>query len=173
MANAVLSHSERALPGSSREESANPETPESLATSIEQTLTPLTQALDHLRQAAATKLAEREDAWRSHALALAKTDDLPPDIARRVIPGLCREALEAACMETVRRRPPYFAALALFDDMDKAGEVMTRINRDGGRPAPRSTRRPAEAIPLVRTGVPASSFRCFDLTERQRPIAPN
>jgi hypothetical protein len=39
------------------------------------------------------------------AFALAKTDDLPPDIARRVIPGLCREALEAACMETVRRRP--------------------------------------------------------------------
>ena len=38
------------------------------------------------------------------AFALAKTDDLPPDIARRVIPGLCREALEAACMETVRRR---------------------------------------------------------------------
>ena len=89
------------------------------------------------------------------AFALAKTDDLPPDIARRVIPGLCREALEAACMETVRRRRigrgephadvedlllsaqklTHLAALALFDDMDRAADVMTRINKEGGRPA--------------------------------------
>ena len=33
------------------------------------------------------------------AMALAYTDDLPPEVARRVVPGLCREALEAACME--------------------------------------------------------------------------
>ena len=37
------------------------------------------------------------------AMALAQ-DDLPPEVARRVIPGLCREALEAACMEAIRRR---------------------------------------------------------------------
>ena len=89
------------------------------------------------------------------AFALAKTDDLPPDIARRVIPGLCREALEAACMETVRRRRigrgephadvedlllsaqklTHLAGLALFDDIDRATDVMTRINKEGGRPA--------------------------------------
>ena len=38
------------------------------------------------------------------AMALAKTDDLPAEVARRVVPGLCREAIEAACMEAVRRR---------------------------------------------------------------------
>ena len=38
------------------------------------------------------------------AMALAYTDDLPAEVARRVIPGLCREALEAACMEAIRRR---------------------------------------------------------------------
>ena len=38
------------------------------------------------------------------AMALAYTDDLPAEVARRVVPGLCREALEAACMEAIRRR---------------------------------------------------------------------
>jgi recombinational DNA repair ATPase RecF len=84
------------------------------------------------------------------AMALTYTDGLPPDAARRVIPGLCREAVEAACMETVRRRRigrgqahaeveaqllkaqklSQLAALALFDDMDRGGEVMNRINRE-------------------------------------------
>jgi DNA repair exonuclease SbcCD ATPase subunit len=84
------------------------------------------------------------------AMALTYTDGLPPDAARRVIPGLCREALEAACMETVRRRRigggqahaeveaqllkaqklSQLAALALFDDMERGGEVMKRINRE-------------------------------------------
>ena len=89
------------------------------------------------------------------AMALAYTDDLPAEVARRVIPGLCREALEAACMEAVRRRrigrgEPHaevealllkaqkltnLAALALFDDMGRAAEVMSRINKEGGRQA--------------------------------------
>jgi len=89
------------------------------------------------------------------AMALAKTDDLPADVARRVIPGLCREALEAACMEAVRRRrigrgEPHgeveelllkaqkltsLAALALFDDIGRAADVMTRVNKEGGRAA--------------------------------------
>ena len=43
-----------------------------LANAIDQSLEPLTQSLTALRQAAATKLAEREDAWRPHALALAE-----------------------------------------------------------------------------------------------------
>ncbi len=38
------------------------------------------------------------------ASALAKTSGLSSDVAARVIPGLCRQAVEAACMEVVRRR---------------------------------------------------------------------
>ena len=85
------------------------------------------------------------------AMALAKTDGLPPEAARRVIPGLCREALEAACMEAIRRRrigrgEPHaeveallarlsgskpLAALALFDDEKRAGEVLGHLNKQG------------------------------------------
>jgi len=38
------------------------------------------------------------------AFALAKTTDLPSAAAARVVPGLCRLAMEAACTEVVRRR---------------------------------------------------------------------
>src|SRR5262249_8025838 len=38
------------------------------------------------------------------AIAVAKTAGLPDQAARRVIPGLCRLGVEAACMEAVRRR---------------------------------------------------------------------
>ena len=31
------------------------------------------------------------------------TPDLPPDISGRVVPGFCRQALEAACVDTLRR----------------------------------------------------------------------
>jgi len=41
----------------------------------------------------------------------------------------------------------HLAALVLFDDMGRAADVMTRINKEGERPAPRSTG-PTEAIPL-------------------------
>jgi recombinational DNA repair ATPase RecF len=92
----------------------------------------------------------------SDAQALARTDNLPPEAARRVIPGLCREALEAACMESVRRRrfkagesrPSVealllargkkltpLAALAVFDDAERAGEVLARIKKDVSREA--------------------------------------
>ncbi len=84
------------------------------------------------------------------ALAIAKTDGLPPQAARRVIPGLCRLAVEAACTETVRRRrlsrgEPHaavedlltsltgtkpLAALALFDDEKRAGDVLPRLNKE-------------------------------------------
>ncbi|MCP4059227.1 MAG: ATP-binding protein [Pseudoalteromonas sp.] len=49
----------------------------------------------------------RLDPVRQHladAIALAKTDNLSRDVAARVIPGLCRQAIEAACIEVVRRR---------------------------------------------------------------------
>ena len=88
----------------------------------------------------------------SDAMALAQDKDLSPDVARRVIPGLCRLALEAACMEAVRRRRigrgeshqavedllgqagrlTSLAALALFDDPERAGDVMAHLNRVGG-----------------------------------------
>jgi hypothetical protein len=90
------------------------------------------------------------------AQALARTDNLPVEAARRVIPGLCREALEAACMEAFRRRrygrgePKVvvedvllsrgkkltpLAALAIFDDAERAGDVLARINKDVSRSA--------------------------------------
>jgi hypothetical protein len=89
------------------------------------------------------------DAW-----ALAKTTELPPEIGTRTVPGFCRIAIEAACWETLRRRrlargEPHasvdellsgktvttLASLALFDDADRGGDVVARINRDFGAPA--------------------------------------
>ena len=84
------------------------------------------------------------------AIAVAKTEGLPPAAARRVIPGLCRVAIEAACTETVRRRrlargerhveveklladcsgTRTFVSLALFDDPQKAGDVLPRLNKE-------------------------------------------
>ena len=89
------------------------------------------------------------DRYIEDALAVAFTDDLPAAAARRVVPGLCRLALEAACMEAVRRRRlsngqshseveealekagklTQLAALALLDDSDKGGEVLPRLNK--------------------------------------------
>ena len=88
------------------------------------------------------------------ARALALTTDLPRKVAQRVIPGLCRAAIEAACMETVRRRRlgrgdrhadvedalanqklTSLAALAFFDDAQRGGEVLARIASAFGGPA--------------------------------------
>jgi hypothetical protein len=85
------------------------------------------------------------------AMAVAKTDGLPPQAARRVVPGLCRLAIDAACTEAVRRRrlakgEPHaavedllaaqtgsksLAALALFDDPARAGDVLPQLNKHG------------------------------------------
>ena len=89
------------------------------------------------------------------ALTVVKTDGLPQDAARRVVPGLCREAVEAACQTSVRRRRigrgeprtdvedllqkegklTGLAALALFDDPARAGDVMARLNKENPRSA--------------------------------------
>nr|MBA2725966.1 hypothetical protein [Actinomycetota bacterium] len=86
------------------------------------------------------------------AMALANTDELPNDVRHKVIPGFCRHALEAAFMEVVRKRRlakgeahsqiedslesanklTTLAALALFDDETRGGEVMGRLNQWGG-----------------------------------------
>ncbi|MGH9390957.1 MAG: hypothetical protein ACRD1Z_15175, partial [Vicinamibacteria bacterium] len=77
------------------------------------------------------------------AFALASTRDLPKIVVERVIPGLCRQSLEAACVKVVRRRrlergEPHDdveallrthtklvprLALALHDDPERGGDV--------------------------------------------------
>src|SRR5690606_5087342 len=86
------------------------------------------------------------------ARAVAKSGELPPDVVTRVVPGFCRAAIEAACMETVRRRrlrrgEPHesieqllaesarthpLMALALFDDGQRAAEVFAALNKRCG-----------------------------------------
>ncbi len=88
------------------------------------------------------------------ALAVAGTAEVPSSVADQVVPGLCRLALEAACMETVRRRRltrgeahdavertlseagslGRLAALALFDDAGRIEEVRAHLERDAGPP---------------------------------------
>jgi recombinational DNA repair ATPase RecF len=85
------------------------------------------------------------------ARAVALTDDLPDDVAGRVVPGFCRAAVEAACMECIRRRrlgrgEPHdtveslladnakihpLLALALFDEASRSNDVMPRLQRLG------------------------------------------
>jgi hypothetical protein len=88
------------------------------------------------------------------ARALIRSDDVAPAIARRVVPGFCRHAIEAACTVAVRRRRlergdrhadvdaaverattlMSRVALALFDDEAKGGQVLGSVNnRFGGR----------------------------------------
>jgi recombinational DNA repair ATPase RecF len=84
------------------------------------------------------------------AFSVAKTEGLPAAAAKRVIPGLCRVAIEAACTEAIRRRrlargerhtdvedllagcsgTKTFVSLALFDDPQKAGDVLPRLNKE-------------------------------------------
>jgi energy-coupling factor transporter ATP-binding protein EcfA2 len=85
------------------------------------------------------------------ALALAHTADLPLPVIRRVAPGFCRAALEAAFMRVIRRRRlaagvthaaveeelaasaklTPLAALALFNDREKGADVLPRLNKIG------------------------------------------
>ena len=87
----------------------------------------------------------------SDAHALAKDTGLPAAAQARVIPGLCRSALEAFFVAIVRRRRldagqahvdvedelaaantlNKRAALALFDDVERTGDVMQRLNKLG------------------------------------------
>jgi hypothetical protein len=85
------------------------------------------------------------------ALALVHTTELPVAVLRRLVPGFCRSALEAAFITVVRRRRlaagrlhgdveeelkgagklTPLAALALFDDRNKGGDVVNRLNKLG------------------------------------------
>lgn len=86
------------------------------------------------------------------AKALAKTRNLPGDVVARVLPGLCRTALEAAFLESARRRLlgaglPHaeieqriakahklteLASLALYGEADRVGEAMIDLTRAYG-----------------------------------------
>jgi recombinational DNA repair ATPase RecF len=112
------------------------------------------------------------------ALTVAGTGGLPSSSAAYVVPGLCRLALEAVCMEVVRRRRltrgdahaevertlheaghlTRLAALALYDDVERGAEVVERLEREAGAPLAETFRRcdesdevpPAEVVDLVR-----------------------
>ena len=104
------------------------------------------------------------------AFAVAGTADLPSPAAARVVPGLCRLALEAASMEVVRRRrlgrgEPHadverllsradgltrVASLALFDDVERGDDVLPRLQREcspAGAEAFRQSEEGAQELP--------------------------
>ena len=87
------------------------------------------------------------------ARAVALSGGLPEEVPRRVVPSLCRQAIEAACLESGRRRLLRIGmgldeceekwadavkllpriAIALYGDADRAGDVYgTLNNRLGG-----------------------------------------
>jgi recombinational DNA repair ATPase RecF len=81
------------------------------------------------------------------ARALVRTRELPEVVAHQVVPSFCRAAIEAACIEVVRRRriergESHLAveaeleraakttsklALAIFDDANRGGEVAAKV----------------------------------------------
>ena len=89
------------------------------------------------------------------ARAAANAPNLPPEVARKVIPGFCRSALEAACTESVRRQrigrgEPHaevertlaeahslkkMTALALFGDHGRERDVRGRLISSYGEEA--------------------------------------
>jgi recombinational DNA repair ATPase RecF len=120
------------------------------------------------------------------ALAVAGTAGLPSSAAAHVVPGLCRLALEATCMEVVRRRRltrgeahaavertlseaghlTRLAALVLFDDVERGDEVLGRLQREAGAPLADTFRRceesgeipPSDAADLVRLASKLSAW---------------
>ena len=88
----------------------------------------------------------------SDAGKLVREQKLPAATAAKVVPGLCREAVESACYEIVRARrlgrgdshatveeaisePTTLVsrlALAIFDDAGKGGEVYAWLNKNIG-----------------------------------------
>jgi hypothetical protein len=105
--------------------------------------------------------------YLENALAVAGTAELPSSAAAHVVPGLCRLALEATCMEVVRRRPlthgethatveralteaghlSGLAALALLDDVERGGDALERLQREAG--APRASAYALATVPVL------------------------
>ena len=89
------------------------------------------------------------------ARALARTKELPDVVAQQVVPNFCRLAIEAAAIEVVRRRrigggishaavedtlanaPKTTSklALAIFDDINRGGDVARRVSQWGEQEA--------------------------------------
>ena len=112
---------------------------------------------DEKRTVRGHRATEREsvDDYLADPRALLATGDYPEAARRRVVPGLCRNTLEAACVDTTRRRLLLQGrshtqveveleqagkllprlALALFGDAGRAGDVLADVNRRWGRTA--------------------------------------
>jgi energy-coupling factor transporter ATP-binding protein EcfA2 len=109
------------------------------------------------REHSEVSLRKRDDAvsrYVEDALALAQTNELADAVKAVAVAGTCRLALEAACVEVVRRKRigggvPHVEveealeaaarlrdklALALFDDATRGGEVKPALNKLGGQP---------------------------------------
>jgi hypothetical protein len=107
------------------------------------------ESIIELRQVRDPARALLEDAWK-----LAAGQDIPAPVTGRVVPGLCREALEEVCLELTRRHRLAAGAshdaiertladttkllprlaLGIFDDQQRAGEVYGWLNSHmGGR----------------------------------------
>jgi recombinational DNA repair ATPase RecF len=86
------------------------------------------------------------------AAAVNTDDQVSAEVASRVVPGLCRSAVEAAltrsiwrqqlrrgrtrqeietALDTARRRLVSLASLAFFGSSQQGGQVLTRLNREG------------------------------------------
>ena len=122
-----------------------------------------------------------------NARALANSDDVPAVIVANVVPGLCRTAVEAACVEAIRRRRLArgethadveqaigeltttftYAATALFDDPARGSDVFAWVNRwghptsamccAGARRTPTAPVGPRAAAACSPTSTPAAS----------------
>ncbi|GMV23952.1 MAG: hypothetical protein AMXMBFR57_39010 [Acidimicrobiia bacterium] len=119
-------------------------------------------------------------AYLDDARALVRTTDLPDAVRRRVIPGFCRLAIEAALSLRITRRAAaqgrspsavaeamagctttmMLAALALFDDRARGGDVLARLNQWG--------RWAADAFQVCRTGAHAAVADDVDLEQLVR-----
>ena len=101
------------------------------------------------------QVSDPVERYLDDARALIQTEDLPDEVASRVVPVFCRNAIEAVCMEVVRRRwigrgVPHReveesleqaqslvekAGLLIFDGPGRAHEVGKTINTRFGRRA--------------------------------------
>jgi recombinational DNA repair ATPase RecF len=119
-------------------------------------------------------------AYLDDARALVRTTDLPDAVRRRIIPGFCRLAIEAALTSRITRRAAaqgqspaaaaeavagctttmMLAALALFDDRARGGDVLARLNQWG--------RWAGDAFQACRTGAHGAVADDVDLEQLVR-----